>query len=193
MALLIPVPQQSQLFSRLLVLLIPVLRQLIVVFRCPRLHVAEEGHAARERHPRGHARSVAAPPGRQHRALSDPDRPTPPRTCHRIRCPPHPPPRLRNQPTNRLADQVARARPNRQSPRGGALLGLGPPPRTRAALDGCFSACRPALPADVRAQPSSPRTPSPGGRPRGPAPRPGQQRGCPSDRTAGGGPRGDAA
>ena len=66
-------------------------------------------------------------------------------------------------------------------------------PAARSPVPHAFSACRPALPADVRARPSSPRAPSPGGRPRGPAPRPGQQRGCPSGRTAGGGPRGDAA
>ena len=151
MALLIPVPQQSQLFSRLLVLLIPVLRQLIVVFRCPRLHVAEEGHAARERHPRGHARSVAAPPGRQHYALSGPG----------------------------PADTPADLPSNPASP----TCGVG-----RVLLHG-----RPALSRGRAPDRPLRMIPPPADDPRGPAPRPGQQRGCPSGRPAGGGSRGDAA
>ena len=132
----------------------------------------EKGHAATERHPRGRARPVAAPPGRQRRALTGPGPGDTPADL-----PPDPIPHavLRASLTGRRTVRPTRrhALNTRRAPRSRSFslwrarrpLGLSPPPRTRAALDGCFSAADPRSPADVPARPPSPRAPSPGGRP----------------------------
>ena len=75
--------------------------------------------------------------------------------------------------TNHSADQVSRARPNRQPPRGGARLGLiPPPPAIMRRWTGASP--RPTRAPPRTCPPGRPRRvlPPPADDPRGPAPRP---------------------